>query len=51
VTITRSTGKPSSKVSKVRSQFARMVLSEIPQSTIVQPATPSISSRKTQRLM
>ena len=52
VTRTRSTGRPSSSGdAKMRSQASRVASLVMPQSTIVQPARPSISSRSSQRLM
>jgi len=51
VAITRSTGAPSSTVSKMRSHAAIVSSEVMPQSMIVKPATPSISSSSSHRLI
>ncbi len=57
VTMTRSTGSPSSSLAKICSQAARVAALSMPQSTIAQPsragASPSAGSesRSSQRLM
>jgi len=51
VTITRRIGSPWSCVAKICSHCARDASWAMQQSTTVQPSTPSIVSRRSQRLM
>ena len=51
VTTTRSTGRPCSSVAKICSHSARVGALSMPQSTMVQPCTPSCTSRSSHRLM
>ncbi len=51
VTITRSTGSPSSSLANTCSQAARVRSSVMPQSTMAQPSRPWWRSRSSHRLM